>query len=167
MSFPRHREIYPSDGGAAGQGHAPAHRADEFPAGYSSAGWSPPEPASASPAGFEYASLWFCRSSGFQRTANCVLTACVSQGAQPSQVRVLVSEDDLRPHAVAAGNDGCVFFSSIRGSNGDRCEVYKVDISGRITLLANGLVQAMGLTFNSKENVLYALNFLGRVKSRV
>ena len=28
---------------------SPDHRLDESPAGYSSAGWSPPEPASASP----------------------------------------------------------------------------------------------------------------------
>jgi transposase len=36
------------------------------------------EPDSASPAGFEYALLLFCRSSGFQPTANCVLTVCLS-----------------------------------------------------------------------------------------
>jgi hypothetical protein len=42
MSFPRHREIFPSDGGASPAANAPAHRLDEFPAGYSSAGWSPP-----------------------------------------------------------------------------------------------------------------------------
>jgi len=50
MSFLRHREIYPSDGGQAHLGPAPAHRLDEFPAGYSLAGCSPAEPASASPA---------------------------------------------------------------------------------------------------------------------
>jgi len=50
MSFPRHREIYPSDGGSTAAGQAPAHRLDEFPAGYSLAGCSPAEPASASPA---------------------------------------------------------------------------------------------------------------------
>ncbi len=62
MSFPRHREIYRSDGrvwsrgwtqswARSGRVAAPgAHRFDESPAGYSSAGWSPPEPASASPA---------------------------------------------------------------------------------------------------------------------
>lgn len=55
MSFFRHREIYRSDEqflsdekpAAAG---FPDHRLDESPAGYSLAGWSPPEPASASPA---------------------------------------------------------------------------------------------------------------------
>jgi hypothetical protein len=31
------------------QANAPVHRLDEFPAGYSVAGWSPPLPASASP----------------------------------------------------------------------------------------------------------------------
>jgi len=56
MSFFRHEEIFRSDvssglnrePAAAG---SPDHRLDESPAGYSSAGWSPPEPASALPAG--------------------------------------------------------------------------------------------------------------------
>jgi transposase InsO family protein len=54
MSFFRHREIYRSDGckenGEPAVANSPDHRFDESPAGYSSAGWSPPEPASASPA---------------------------------------------------------------------------------------------------------------------
>jgi transposase InsO family protein len=55
MSFFRHAEIYRSDVGLRVNGKPvetgpPAHRLDESPAGYSSAGWSPPEPASASPA---------------------------------------------------------------------------------------------------------------------
>ena len=52
MSFPRHRQIYRSDGRArSGCWTAPgAHRLDESAAGYSSAGCSPAEPASASPA---------------------------------------------------------------------------------------------------------------------
>jgi transposase InsO family protein len=54
MSFFRHAEIYRSEGEALKNGKpteadSPAHRLDESPAGYSSAGWSPPEPASASP----------------------------------------------------------------------------------------------------------------------
>ncbi len=61
MSFSRHGEIYHCDEGhrsehrwgegAIPQEHALAHRNDEFPAGYSSAGCSPAVPASASPAG--------------------------------------------------------------------------------------------------------------------
>src|ERR1035437_5511493 len=86
MSFLRHREIYPSDGGASRKAGAPAHRLDEFPTGYSLAGWSPPEPASASPAGFQYAVQSSCRSRDFQRTANSVLTVCVSPGGKPSFV---------------------------------------------------------------------------------
>src|SRR5450432_1135133 len=78
MSFERHREIFPSDGGASIAASAPAHRLDEFPAGYSSAGWSPPVPASASPTGYEYAVKSSCRSSSFHRTAYYVLTVCVS-----------------------------------------------------------------------------------------
>jgi putative transposase len=55
MSFFRHQEIYRSDDGPSTNGKptevgSPHHRLDESPTGYSSAGWSPPEPASASPA---------------------------------------------------------------------------------------------------------------------
>ena len=61
MSFFRHGEIYHCaerdraharwGEGAILADHALAHRNDEFPAGYSLAGCSPAEPASASPAG--------------------------------------------------------------------------------------------------------------------
>jgi transposase InsO family protein len=55
MSFFRHGEIFRSDEQACPTGErpndrSPAHRPDESPAGYSSAGCSPAEPASASPA---------------------------------------------------------------------------------------------------------------------
>ena len=55
MSFFRHKEIYRSDVGSQVEGEpaetgSPDHRLDESPAGYSSAGCSPAEPASASPA---------------------------------------------------------------------------------------------------------------------
>jgi transposase InsO family protein len=58
MSFFRHEEIFRSDVGFTVNGEptevgSPDHRLDESPAGYSSVGWSPPEPASASPAGDE------------------------------------------------------------------------------------------------------------------
>jgi putative transposase len=54
MSFYRHEEVFRSDGqqektGAKAETPAPVHRLDETPVGYSLAGWSPPEPASASP----------------------------------------------------------------------------------------------------------------------
>ncbi len=54
MSFFRHEEIFRSDvtslhSGEPAEASSPAHRLDESPAGYSLAGWSPPEPASASP----------------------------------------------------------------------------------------------------------------------
>jgi putative transposase len=55
LSFFRHEEIFQSDVGLQRQGEpaetgSPDHRLDESPAGDSLAGWSPPEPASASPA---------------------------------------------------------------------------------------------------------------------
>src|ERR1700682_845977 len=84
MSFLRHPEIFPSDGGASLAANAPAHRLDEFPAGYSLAGCSPAEPASASPAGHQYAVMSSCRSRDFHRTVNCVLTVCVSRGGKRS-----------------------------------------------------------------------------------
>ena len=59
MSFSRHGEIYQSDGlfgRSPGQNQTALrpgpHRLDEFRASYSLAGWSPPEPASASLASF-------------------------------------------------------------------------------------------------------------------
>ena len=54
MSFKRHSEIYPNNRGADETADAPAHRLDEFPAGYSLTGCSPAAPASASPTGVEY-----------------------------------------------------------------------------------------------------------------
>jgi hypothetical protein len=56
MSFFRHPEIYRSEGktllnGKPTEAGSPDHRLDESPAGYSLAGWSPPGPTSASPAG--------------------------------------------------------------------------------------------------------------------
>ena len=56
MSFFRHREIFQSDVGSKtkrepAEAGSPDHRLDESPAGYSFAGCSPAEPASASPTG--------------------------------------------------------------------------------------------------------------------
>src|SRR5712671_6873849 len=84
MSFLRHPEIFPSDGSAGLAANAPAHRLDEFPAGYSLAGWSPPGPTSASPAEYDCALKSSCRSRSFHRTAYCVLTVCVSRGGKRS-----------------------------------------------------------------------------------
>lgn len=69
MSFKRHGEIYPSDGSADPKTGASAHRSDEFPAGYSLAGRSPAEPASASPTVAEYATILWRRSTSFLRSA--------------------------------------------------------------------------------------------------
>jgi hypothetical protein len=82
MSFLRHREIYPSDGNASIVAGAPAHRLDEFPAGYSSAGCAPALPASASPAGSDNSVKSSCRSIVFHRAANSVLTGCLSSGGK-------------------------------------------------------------------------------------
>ncbi len=70
MSFLRHREIYPSDGGVDIAGHASSHRLHEFPVDYSLAVCSPASPASASPTGSEYALQSSCWSSTFHRINN-------------------------------------------------------------------------------------------------
>ncbi len=85
MSFLRHREIYPSDGGAAIGNRAPAHRQDEFPAGYSLAVCSPAGTASASPAAADPPVNTFALSRVFQRTVNCVLTGCLTSGGHPKE----------------------------------------------------------------------------------
>ena len=53
LSFLRHEEIFQSDGSTGKRPPSSGltnHRVDESPTGYSSSGWSPPEPDSASPA---------------------------------------------------------------------------------------------------------------------
>src|SRR6476469_1350455 len=83
MSFLRHREIFPSDGSAAFAASPPAHRLDEFPAGYSLAGCATALPAAASPTASEYALKSSCRSIVFHRTAHSVLTVCLTPGGRP------------------------------------------------------------------------------------
>ena len=88
MSLLRHREIYRSDMirlvRERRQRRPRPHRLDEFPAGYSSAGCPPAEPASASPAVDHSALQSSCQSIAFHRTANSVLTVCLSPGARPN-----------------------------------------------------------------------------------
>ena len=71
--------------------HAPTHRLDEFPTGYSSAGWSPPEPASASPAGKQSTMTGVLQPSFFQRMAKNLLSGLshssgVHSDLQPGRV---------------------------------------------------------------------------------
>jgi hypothetical protein len=58
LSFPGHEEIYPSEGRKNGEGPkgdpSAAHRPDESPDSYSSAGCSPAEPACASPSEHDF-----------------------------------------------------------------------------------------------------------------
>ena len=84
MSFFRHGEIYHFDEGAILADHALAHRNDESPAGYSLAGCAPAEPTSASPAGAHFARKPVRSTMQFQRTANSVLTVCLTPGDNPS-----------------------------------------------------------------------------------
>ena len=80
--------------------HAPAHRLDEFPVSYSLTGCAPALPASASPTAFEYVVTSSCWSTVFQRTANSVLTICVSRGGKRKQIHIVL--DNLSAHKTSA-----------------------------------------------------------------
>ena len=82
MSFLRHGEIYPPMRARSLPTAPPTHRLDEFPAGYSLAGCSPAEPASASPADAHSEVQSYRRSSVFHRTATSVLTGCLTPGGR-------------------------------------------------------------------------------------
>jgi hypothetical protein len=92
MSFLRHREIYRSDVSRLvrerRERRPRSHRLDEFPAGYSWADCSPAGSASASPTEHHSALKSSCRSIAFHRTANTVLTVCLSSGGHPSKAFV-------------------------------------------------------------------------------
>jgi hypothetical protein len=88
MSFFRHGEIYrPMDSrnvpGRPWHDHSRPYRYDEFPAGYSSAGCAPAEPASASQAEVHLARTGSSSTIELQRTANRLLTPCLTQGDKP------------------------------------------------------------------------------------
>ena len=83
MSFLRHKEIYQSEEDAIIGDRALAHRLDEFPAGYSLAGCAPAEPASASPTVHHFAVSALHRTIENRRTANSVLTVCLTPGGKP------------------------------------------------------------------------------------
>jgi hypothetical protein len=85
MSFFRRVEIYrPMDNrnvpGQPWHDRPRPHRYDEFPAGYSSAGCAPAEPASVSPAGAHLAGIGSGSTIELQRTLNRLLTPCLIQG---------------------------------------------------------------------------------------
>ena len=102
MSFFRHPEIYRSDVFNWSGNGVPAAPGlivcDEFPAGYSSANCSPAGSASASPTADHFALKSSCRSMVFHRTANSVLTVCLSSGGHPS---VFLSVEDLQASIAA------------------------------------------------------------------
>ncbi len=91
MSFFRHEEIYRPMSrasiflpGRSWPGPPRPHRYDEFPAGYSLMGCAPAEPTSASPAGAHLEAKRNGSTIEMQRTANRVLTACLTPGDNPS-----------------------------------------------------------------------------------
>ena len=96
MSFLRHGEIYRPIQKRERPAHdrPQPHRYDEFPAGYSLAGCAPAEPASASPAVAHRAGNALGSTIKKQRTANHLLTACLTQG---DNLRVTGTKD-LRNH---------------------------------------------------------------------
>jgi len=96
VSFSRHEEIYRSGKRPRGRPRklrgepvspaSPAHRIDESPVGYSLAGWSPPEPASALPTGAESETASVQMTTKIQPMANCQNSNCLTQGGHPTAV---------------------------------------------------------------------------------
>ena len=93
MSFPRHGEIYREarrglrdEGRRSCCADAPTHALDEFPAGYSSAGCAPAEPASASPAGNQLTMTGTPQPSFFQRTGTTSLANCLTSGVHSDEL---------------------------------------------------------------------------------
>ena len=95
MSFLRHNEIYQSEEDAIIGDRALAHRLDEFPAGYSLAGCAPAEPASASPTVHHFAVSALHRTIENRRTANSVLTVCLTPGGKPRSAVERVQATDV------------------------------------------------------------------------
>src|SRR5580658_1422592 len=92
MSFLRHGEIYRPMQKRERPAHdrPRPHRYDEFPAGYSLTGCAPAEPASASPAAVHSAAKTLGSTIKMQRTANHLLTACLTQGDNLSYEKQLL-----------------------------------------------------------------------------
>src|ERR1035437_1356947 len=88
MAWPRVKSIARMDSrnapGRPSHDRSGPHRFDEFPAGYSSAGCAPAEPASASPAVAHLAGIGSCSTIELQRTVNRLLTPCLTQGDNPT-----------------------------------------------------------------------------------
>ena len=92
MSFLRHREIYQVQdrfgGRGRNRGHACALRLDESPVGYSLAGCSPAEPASASPTGGTLQQWRGALQLAFRRYLFTTLTRGLTLGAHPKTIVV-------------------------------------------------------------------------------
>ena len=138
MSFSRHGEIYRSDGAAEGRGRnaasrwpapGPSQRArrkaraplivrDEFPVGYSSAGCSPAEPASASPTA---PSMRWADSAGNQIPANGNLSlVSVSQRRGSLQYPQFLFSCERRSPSRTMGRSGVSLVGVPRSPNGAR-----------------------------------------------
>jgi hypothetical protein len=86
MSFLRHEEIYRPMSSMPGRlrpDRPRPHVFDEFPAGYSLAGCAPAGPVSALPAGAHVVGKGRRRTMQLQRTADSVLTVCLTPGDNP------------------------------------------------------------------------------------
>ena len=146
MSFLRHPEIFPSDGGASFAANASAHRVDEFPAGYSLAGCSPAGPAFASPAIRSVQSLSLA---GNRKPANrnpSLIPLSQSRGAVQS---VPVFLPVLLMAIFQSANVGCQVADHQAVSNGNEAIRLVLDTPG-----AHGLVSKQsGLASTERREV--------------
>src|SRR5436853_5877844 len=107
MSFLRHREIYQVETGGRGRnrGYARTSRLDESPVGYSLAGCSPAEPASASPTGGTLQQWRGALQLAIRCYLKTTLTRGLTLGAHPTETvkTVEVIANEPRRHPVETG----------------------------------------------------------------
>src|SRR5713226_722566 len=98
MSFLRHREIYQVEESWRGRNHGPARarRLDESPVGYSLAGCSPAEPASASPTGGTLQQWRGALQLAFRCYHTTTLTRGLTLGAHPRMIPKMKAEGTSR-----------------------------------------------------------------------
>src|SRR5712692_1901120 len=137
MSFLRHREIYQVEESWRGRNHGPARarRLDESPVGYSLAGCSPAEPASASPTGGTLQQWRGALQLAFRCYHTTTLTRGLTLGAHPSLYlsESFVKRRTLSTKMTTAGN----------GQDKRLFVLFPIDIKRRHSRRTNGFVRAL------------------------
>jgi hypothetical protein len=88
------------------------------------------------------------------------------------RVRQLFRQAGIRPHYLARGPDGSIFFSSTVSlcvydplTNSNVCgltqgDIFKLTADGTLIAVVSGLVQALGVAYDEQNDFLYMVDFL-------